>query len=84
VSAVILGLPAHLAFRRLGLRSWWQFMLGGLIFAVPVWYSLAEPFESPRWIQSGFFDSLNYLGSGAIAGFAFWWLAIRRASQNAL
>jgi hypothetical protein len=82
--AVVFGLPAYLVFQRAGLRSWLWFVLGGVLFAVPVWHSLAQPFESPRWIQSGFFDSLNYLGSGAIGGLAFWWLAIRRSSQNAL
>ena len=75
--AVALGFPAYLVFRRLGLRSWWQFTLGGLLSAVPFWYSLAQPFESARWVQSGLFDSLNYLGSGALAGLVFWWLAVR-------
>jgi hypothetical protein len=82
--AVIFGLPAHLLFQRIGLRSWVWFVVGGLLFSVPVWHSLAQPFDSPRWVQSGFFDSLNYLGSGAFGGLAFWWLAIRRPSGNAL
>ena len=54
------------------------------MFAVPFWYSLAQPFESARWVQSGFFDSINYLGSGVLAGLAFWWLAIRGSDQCAL
>lgn len=82
--AVGLGLPAYLVFRRFGLLSWWNFMLGGLLIAVPFWYLLAQPFESARWVQSGFFDSLNYLGSGALAGLAFWWLTIRESGRCAL
>ncbi|WP_354331685.1 MULTISPECIES: hypothetical protein [unclassified Undibacterium] len=84
ICAVIFGFPAQLLFRRLGLRRWWQFELGGLLFAMLFWYLSANPFTSARWIQSRFFDSLNYLGSGAAAGFAFWWLSIRRERQNAL
>lgn len=82
--AVVLGLPAHLLFKHVGLWSWGWFVVGDLLFAVPVWHSLAQPFDSPRWAQSGFFDSLNYLGSGAIGGLVFWWLAVRRPSKNAL
>jgi hypothetical protein len=83
IVATVFGLPAHLIFRRRGLRSWWHYAVGGLVMAVPVWSDLAQPFDSPRWLQSGFFDSLNYLGSGAAAGFSFWWLAVRREGKNA-
>jgi len=83
-SAVVLGFPASLLFRRLGLRRWWQFVLGGTVFALPVWYELAEPFASARWLSAGFFDSLNYLGSGAFAGLVFWWLSIKVYGKNAL
>jgi ABC-type spermidine/putrescine transport system permease subunit II len=83
-SALVFGLPAYWLFRKVGLRRWWQFVLGGLVFAIPVWYELAQPFESARWRASGFFDSLNYLGTGALAGFAFWWLMFRMRGVNAL
>ncbi|MGV3571494.1 MAG: hypothetical protein ACO1PB_12910 [Ramlibacter sp.] len=52
----------------------WQFALAGLICAVPVWYLLASPFDSARWLHAGGFDSLNYLGSGVFGGFFFWLL----------
>ena len=81
--AVLLGLPASLLFQKVGFRRWWQFALGGVAFAVPYWYSLAEPFSSPRWAEVGFFDSLNYLGSGLAGGIAFWWLSVRRSNENA-
>ena len=84
VFAVVLGVPAHFIFQRLRLRAWWLFGLVGFLFALPVWYSLAQPFTSSRWIQSGFFDSLNYLSSGVVAGLTYWWLAIKRNRQNAL
>jgi hypothetical protein len=79
--ALVLGLPFHFAFEKLGLRRWWQYALGGLVLALPFWYSLAQPFSSARWLASGFFDSLNYLGSGTLAGIAFWWLAIRQSNS---
>jgi hypothetical protein len=77
LTAIVLGLPTYLAFRRLGLARWWQFALGGALLAVPFWYQLAQPFSSARWVASGSYDSLNYLGSGFLAGLAFWWLSAR-------
>jgi ABC-type spermidine/putrescine transport system permease subunit II len=84
ISAVVLGLPAYLLFRKLGFLRWWQFIIGGTVLALPFWYEFAQPFSSARWHASGFFDSLNYLGSGAVAGFAFWWSAVRSRGTNAL
>ena len=81
---LVFGLPAHLMFKRGGLRRWWQFVLGGLLLAVPFWNGLAKPFDSPRWGESGPFDSLNYLGSGAVAGLVFWLLAIRAKAEKTL
>jgi len=77
VTAVVLGLPTYLAFKRLGLVRWWHFALGGALLAAPFWYQLAQPFSSARWMSSGSYDSLNYLGSGLLAGLAFWWLSTR-------
>jgi hypothetical protein len=74
VCALVAGFPAYLVFRRLELGSWWHYVLGGVLIAVPAWYVLAMPFDSPRWEHAGFFDSLNYLGSGLLAGLAFYWL----------
>jgi hypothetical protein len=83
IAAVVLGLPIYLAFRCLGLVRWWQFALGGAFLAVPFWYLLAQPFSSTRWASSGLYDSLNYLGSGSLAGFAFWWLSGRLPKPSA-
>src|SRR4051812_45763328 len=55
VCALVIGLPAFLLFRRLGLSSWWHYALGGLFIAAPAWYVLAAPFSSPRWEHAGFF-----------------------------
>ncbi|HEV7914621.1 MAG TPA: hypothetical protein VGP22_12720 [Albitalea sp.] len=77
-SAVLFGWPASMLFHRFGLRRWWHFVVGGIVFALPVWIQLAQPFESARWLASGVFDSLNYLGSGAVAGLVFWWLSVGR------
>lgn len=74
VFAVVLGFPAALLYRRLGLVRWWQFAVGGAVIAVPFWFEAALPFASPRWQQSGFYDSLNYLGSGLFGGLWFWFL----------
>jgi len=73
-NAIILGIPAALAFEKAGLNRWWQFVIGGIVISLPAWYVLAEPFSSTRWQAVGFFDSLNYLGTGAIAGGVFWFL----------
>jgi len=70
--ALILGVPFAIIFAKLGFRQWWQFLIAAILVSVPVWYELAQPFESVRWHQSGFYDSLNYLGSGAFAGLAYW------------
>lgn len=80
--ALVLGLPAYAAMRRWNLDRWWQFTLGGFVLAVPFWNELAQPFGSVRWAQSGFFDSLNYLGSGAVGGLVFWLLAVRNTQKG--
>jgi hypothetical protein len=82
-TSVVLGLPAYFIFKRYRIHSALVFALGGLLFAVPLWYFFAQPFDSPRWQQSGLFDSLNYLGSGFLGGFAFW-LCVRRESKDDL
>jgi hypothetical protein len=80
--AVVLGLPADALYRKFGLRRWWQFVLGGAVLALPLWYSLAEPFSSPRWQLNGAFDTLNYVGSGVFGGLAYWWLRVRNAKAG--
>jgi hypothetical protein len=82
VMALLLALPCHLLFRKVGLRRWWQYIGAGVLLAVPFWYEFAQPFDSVRWQMAGFFDSLNYLGSGAVAGFAYWWLSIKRETTS--
>ena len=77
VFAIVLGLPAALIFRKFHLTRWWQFSIGGALIAGPFWLDLAQPFASARWQQSGFFDSLIYLGSGTLAGLFFWWLSAK-------
>lgn len=76
-TSLVVGLPMCLLFRRLGLERHWQYVLGGVLCAVPLWYELAQPFDSARWHHAGGFDSLNYLGSGAFGGFFFWWFSRR-------
>jgi hypothetical protein len=87
VCAVVVGFPAHLLFRKFGLSSWWHYVSGGVLIAVPVWYQLATPFSSPRWEHAGVFDSLNYLGSGLFAGLAFYlllrWQRLNSTSNDA-
>jgi len=72
--AILIGAPAYFLLRTLGWVRWWHFTFAGTIMAVPFWIGLAEPFESIRWQQSALFDSINYLGSGALGALAFWCL----------
>jgi len=81
-AAFVLGVPLTLVFRKFGLRRWWQFAFTGLICAVPVWRDFAQPFDSVRWAQSGFFDSLIFLGSGFAGGLAYWWIYCRLAKPG--
>lgn len=74
IAALVFGLPLALLFWKLRLARWWQFGITGFICAIPVWIELAEPFTSVRWMQSGLYDSLNYLGSGLAGGLAYWWI----------
>ena len=71
VCAVAAGTPMFFMFRWLRLEAWWQYTLAGAAAAVPGWFLLARPFTSARWEQSGLYDSLNYLGTGALAALAF-------------
>jgi len=71
VCALVVGIPLYLVFRWLHLHSWWQYTLAGAIAAVPGWIALAQPFASVRWEQSGFYDTLNYLGTGSLSALAF-------------
>ena len=70
---VVFGMPLLYVYRRLGMRRWWQFVLGGVLLAGPFWYSFAQPFNSPRWVAYGGHDSFLYLGTGAIAALTYWW-----------
>ena len=81
--AVFVGIPAYVVMRKLGFVRWWHFVLAGTFLAVPFWAGLAQPFSSVRWQQSGFFDTINYLGSGALGALAFWWL-LRRSESGRL
>lgn len=81
LSALILGFPAVIVFRKLRLTQWWQFVIVATLAAVPLWFGLAQPLDSPRWQHAGFFDSLNYLGSGGFAGLFYWWFAMKVCAQ---
>ena len=74
-TSLVGGVPMWFLFRRLGLERHWQYVLGGMLCALPAWYGLAQPFDSARWHHAGGFDSLNYLGSGAFGGLFFWFLS---------
>jgi len=82
IAALVLGLPLAFVFWKLGLRRWWQFGMTGFICAIPAWFELAQPFESVRWMQSGLYDSLNYLGSGLAGGLAYWWIREKVAVRD--
>jgi len=77
-TALLIGVPAYFFMRTLGLARWWQYLLGGILVAAPLWVGLSQPFTSIRWQQSGLFDTINYLGSGALGAVAFWWLIGRK------
>jgi hypothetical protein len=64
-------------FAKMKLNAWWHYVIAGLAVASPIWLLLAQPFTSVRWQQSGVYDSLNYLGTGAIAALLFWLLNVR-------
>jgi hypothetical protein len=83
VSALVLGIPLLILFRKFQLTQWWQYTTGGALASIPLWYYFAQPFSSPRWQASGFFDSLNYLGTGMFAGL-FFWLLLRKCKDPLL
>lgn len=74
IFAIVLGGPMYLVFRWLRVKAWWQYTSAGAIAAVPGWFVLAQPFASARWEQFGLYDTLNYLGTGALAALAFHFL----------
>lgn len=82
--ALVAGFPAALVFRKLGLKSWWQFFIAGGVISLPVWLVLAQPFSSPRWQSAGFYDSLNYLGAGAMSGLWLWLFLVLMPSNTAV
>ena len=82
--AIILGLPGVILFRKFHLTKWWHFGIAGLIRSVPLWWILAQPFTSARWAHAGFYDSLNYLGSGFGGGLAYWRICQKVGIRNEL
>jgi hypothetical protein len=77
-TAIVAGLPLMFVFWKLRLSRWWQFGMAGLVCAMPFWIALAKPFASVRWMESGLYDSLNYLGSGFAGGLSYWWMHRKR------
>lgn len=82
IAALVFGLPVAFLFWKLRLTRCWQFGTAGLMCAIPFWMELAAPFTSVRWVQSGFYDSLNYLGSGLAGGVACWWICQRAGIRD--
>lgn len=76
--AVVFGLPADFIYGRLGLRRWWQYLIGGVLFSLPIWFVMAVSTGLPRWQANGFFvaflDAINLIGVGVIASLVYWWL----------
>ncbi|WP_298281095.1 hypothetical protein [Acidocella sp.] len=70
---LILGLPAHLALRRLHLATGWAYMLAGALIAlvgasiVPGFLVFASPLASPHGLVSAL--------PGALSGGLFWLIA---------
>ena len=74
-TAIIFGLPLTLIFWKLRLARWWQFGMAGFVCAIPFWIELSKPLTSASWMESGLYDSLNYLGSGFLGGLSYWWMS---------
>ena len=74
VVAVIAGPVLHFTFWRLRFQSVWHYAIAGVLASLPLWFALAQPFESARWQQSGLYDTLNYVGSGLLAALCYWLL----------
>ena len=82
IAALVFGLPVAFLFWKLRLTRCWQSGTAGFMCAIPFWIELATPFTSVRWAQSGFYDSLNYLGSGLAGGVAYWWICQRAGIRD--
>ena len=84
--AVVAGIPAHLAYRRLGWRRLWSYLAGGAVIGavggqvVIEWLlgDLRGPGRAPEWEAVALMAT-----SGALSAGVFWWWVVRRQAGGA-
>jgi hypothetical protein len=81
-SAFFVGLPLYLLAKRcLAALRFWQFVLGGIVSAVPGLYLLLAPFSGLYFERSWPLNAALSLGAGAASGAALW-LVMRAVRSN--
>ena len=83
-SALIFGWPLSLIFRRFGFIQWWQFCIGGVICAFPLWAAWFYPFDGGHWEAYRITNSLYFYGIGSLGGFLYWWFVVRHVQNDKL
>ena len=77
-SVVAFGVPLYLAFRKFGLLTWWQVLLGGCLAGL--FSAVALKLLSSSTQLSG--TLVMFGGLGAVAGVVFWVCGVRRPNPS--
>jgi hypothetical protein len=83
-TALLVGLPLFLGFRRQGWLAWWQMMLCGLLASLPLLLLYRLHGAPPHLQDFDWFNALVLEGWGAFTGLVFWLLAIAGAAPPSL
>ena len=82
LSAVMFGLPLSAIFRRLDLKRWWQYGIGGLLCAIPFWLLWFFPFDTEHWKQYRLINSIYFFSVGLTSGIIYWLLVVHVLFPN--
>ena len=75
-SELIVGLPAFLVMRRRQWLGWWQFVLAGILCAIPAVFGYWFVGSVPHLQEFDAVAALALCGGGALGGAVFWLLGL--------
>jgi hypothetical protein len=81
LGALLIGVPIYIALRKLQWMSWYFFVVGGALAALPFLIIYLTPVTAAAEIN-GARKSVFFFGIGAAGGVAFWFISIRNRFRH--
>jgi len=77
LSGLFFGWPIVKVFERYNLERLWQYIIAGIVCALPFLVGWFYPFNSEHWCVFGLTNSLYFFATGIIASIFYWYNVVK-------